>query len=974
MKRLSLLSCSALVACVVAVGAPACAQDLRDYDIEPGALGRALDQFAERSSRQIFYTRAQVSGRRTTGVKGRLSSGDALDRLLGGTGLGWSVTEAGVIVLRRNERAEGGDAATTVDDVVVTGTLLRSSGDLASPVVTLDRNALDRRGFGTVAETLTSLPQNYAGSATPLVQAAGSDVGASNNVYATGVNLRGLGPSATLVLVNGRRLAGTGSRAEFADVSALPSGAVERVDVLLDGASALYGSDAVAGVVNVIMRRSFDGQETRARVSVARGGGEDVILSHLAGRSWSGGSAYLSYEYQTVNGLSSLDRPYTADGDLRPFGGTDHRRFYSAPGNIMAFSGGAYVTQFAIRPPAGGTARGPGDFVAGEENREAGSLGADLLPAMERRSAYGRFSQALGDRIEITGDLRYSLRKHEVATAASGGVFTVTSANPWFVSPAGAASHTLAYSFARDLGPGRSHARSESLGVTLGGRFDLTPAWTLEAYVAGAEERGDFDNSNRINSRFLAEALGNIPDDPATPYRAAVDGYYNLFGDGAANGRALLDFVGAGTARVENRSRATSANLLVQGPVATLPGGEASLALGLQLRRETFETRGETFIATAAPVERLTPRRERNISAAFLEARIPFVGEGNDRPGLRSLDLSVAVRFEDYDDFGETTNPKLGLVWSPIENLGVRASWGTSFRAAALPQLFDPMGVSPLFLSGAGGANILTLQLNGGNPDLKPETAETFTLGFDYRRRDGASFSLNYFDTEFTDRISRPLTENARATLTDPAARPFVTFINPSSSAADLALIQSYGHLPGFSTLYPFSTYGAIVDGRWVNAGGVRVRGLDASARYGFEVWSGRLDLEASASWILDYETRATPTAPVRQVAGLIGYPVAFRARSGATWRRGTFDAGLHWSRVDAYLDHLGARIDAWNTIDARLGWSPGDAGGWGLALAVQNLLDADPPFYDAPTGYGFDAGQASLLGRAVSLQLIRRW
>ncbi|MBB4799062.1 outer membrane receptor protein involved in Fe transport [Brevundimonas bullata] len=977
MNRVSLLSCSALVACVAVVGTSACAQDIREYNVPAGALGDALQQYATQSDQQLFYSGSLVAGLQTQGLRGRFSSSDALNRLVSGTGLAWSRTDAGVIVLRKEGRAKNAEGATVVDDVIVTGTLLKSSGDLASPVVILDRDALDRRGFGTVAETLTSLPQNYAGSATPLVQAAGSDVGASNDVYATGINLRGLGPASTLVLVNGRRMAGTGSRAEFADVSALPSAAVQRVDVLLDGASALYGSDAIAGVVNVIMRRSFDGQETRMRASVAQGGGEDLIFSHLAGRTWSNGAAYLSYEYQTVNGLSSLDRPYTVDGDLRPFGGTDHRRFYSGPGNIVAFVGGAYVTQFAIRPNASGTAQGPADFAAGAENREANSLGVDLLPSLERHSAYGRFSQSLGDRLEITGDVRYNRRDHDVATAASGGVVTVTNANPWFVSPTGASSHTIAYSFARDLGTARSRGRSESLGFTLGGRFDLTSTWSVEAYVAGAEERGDFGNSNRINSRFLAEALGNIPDDPATPYRAAVDGYYNIFGDGNANSREVLDFIGSGGSRVRNRSRASSANLLAQGPILRIPGGEVAIALGAQFRKESFETGGESFISGVTPILRATPRRERSIVAAFVEARIPLVGADNARPGLRSLDLSLAGRIEDYDDFGTTTNPKVGLVWSPVKNLGLRASWGTSFRAGALPQLFDPMGVSPLFLSGENGANILTLQLNGGNADLKPETAETLTLGFDYRASAGATFSFNYFDTRFTDRIGRPLTENARAALTDPAARPFVTFVNPSSNPADLALIDSYSALPGFSGLYPTNSYGAIVDGRWVNTGAVRVRGLDASGRYSRSFGAGMLSLDASASWILNYETRPTPTAPVREVAGLISYPVEFRARSGVTWVWADIDLALHWTHVAAYKDHLGTRIDAFNTLDARFGWSiggDGPASGLRLALGVENLLDEDPPFYDAPTGFGFDAGQASLLGRAVSLQLIKRW
>lgn len=398
MNRVSLLSCSALVACVAAAGTSACAQDIREYDVPAGALGDALQQYATQSDQQLFYSGSLVAGLQAQGLRGRFSSSDALNRLLSGTDLAWSRTEAGVIVLRREGRAKTAEAATVVDDVIVTGTLLKSAGDLASPVLILDRDALDRRGYGTVAETLTQLPQNFAGSATPVVQAASADVGASNNVYATGVNLRGLGPASTLVLVNGRRLAGTGSRAEFTDISALPSGAVERVDVLLDGASALYGADAIAGVVNVIMRREFDGQETRVRASVAQGGAEDVIVSHLAGRSWSTGAAYLSYEYQRTHALSSLDRPYTADGDLRRFGGTDHRSFYSAPGNILAFdaAAGAYVSRYAIRPNASGTAQGPADFAAGATNLQSIALGVDLLPSVERNSAYGQFRQAWG--------------------------------------------------------------------------------------------------------------------------------------------------------------------------------------------------------------------------------------------------------------------------------------------------------------------------------------------------------------------------------------------------------------------------------------------------------------------------------------------------------------------------------------------------------------------------------------------------
>ena len=213
MSRFSLLSGSAFVACTLAVSGTACAQETREFDIPPGSLRDGLNLFATQSDQQIFFSGELVAGLRTEGLRGRYAPASALDRLLTGSGLTWSETRPGVIFLRRaSTAAQAAEAVTQLDEVVVTGTLLKSSGDLASPVVVLDREALDRRGFGTVAEALADLPQNYAGSATPVVQLAGSDRGGSNSVYATGVNLRGLGPASTLVLVNGRRLAGTGFR------------------------------------------------------------------------------------------------------------------------------------------------------------------------------------------------------------------------------------------------------------------------------------------------------------------------------------------------------------------------------------------------------------------------------------------------------------------------------------------------------------------------------------------------------------------------------------------------------------------------------------------------------------------------------------------------------------------------------------------------------------------------------------------
>lgn len=979
MNRITLLTGAALVAAVLAA-APASAQTTRPFDIPAGYLRDALNTFAAQSDQQIFFTADLVAGRRSGGLRGRYVPVDALTALLRGTDLVWTETRPGVLVLRRAGRATAEPPTVVLDEVVVTGSLINRSGELASPVQTLDRDELDRRGFATVADSLTDLPQNYSGSGTPAALLSYADPAGSNSVAATGVNLRGLGADATLVLVNGRRMAGTGSRGEFADVSALPSAAVERVDVLMDGASALYGSDAVAGVVNVIMRRMVDGQEGRVRIGAARGGAEDLTISHLAGTTWTGGSGFLSWEYQTSNALNAADRAFTADGDLRPFGGSDRRMVYSGPGNVLAFDPavGGYVAAWAIRPGASGYAQAPGDFVAGAANLQSQVVGVDLLPDLERHSVYGRVRQTVDERLDLSADIRFSHRAYGFDNAAPITIFSVSSTNPFYVSPNGAASQLIGYSFLGDLGVSRQEGVSRSLGLTAGADYDLGGRWSLNGYLAYAEERGEKTTTGLVNSVFLNEALGNTPDNPQTAYSATADGYFNPYGAGAVNGAAILDFIGSGYSGARDRSRSRSANLLLQGDLFALPGGDVALAVGLQHRHESFDSRATSFTGSTTPREVVGAGGDRSIAAVFAEARIPLVGPGNARPGMRRLELSLAGRIESYDDFGRTTNPKIGLLWSPLDGLNVRASWGTSFRAPGLTQLNDASQAAPTFLKRSDGASVLSLYRYGGNPDLRPETADTWTTGFDYRSPTGLRISLNLFDTTFTNRIAQPVNDGLARALTDPALAPFVQVISPSTSASDLALIQAFVDDPAYAygSLYPATTYGAILDARWVNASEVHVRGLDLQASRTFAFEGHHLTLDGSASWLLDYDTRLTPAAASEDVLGLIGYPVQLRSRMGATWSRGDLSAGLYWSHVASYADVQGARIKAWNTADLQVGWAPatGALSGWRLVATIQNLIDEDPPFYDSPSGLGYDPGQGDLLGRSASLQLIRRW
>lgn len=973
----SLLGGAAIAPALLAFASAACAQDARVFDVPAGPLDTALVQYARQAGQQVFYTNDQVAGLRSEGVRGRMASDLALAQILRGTGLVGTQTRPGVITLRAGlDTAD----ATQVEEVIVTGSLLRGPADTPSPITVIRRDDLDRTGRGTVADALVALPQNYAGSATPNSALMGTDPMQSNTGYATGVNLRGLGPDSTLVLVNGRRLSGTGSKGDFADVSAIPTAAVERVDVLLDGASALYGSDAVGGVVNILLRKDFEGQESRFRVGAARGGAEDVVIAHTLGGRWSSGHALLSYEYQHQGALNAGDRDYSRTGDLRPFGGTDHRTYYSTPGTIVVAGTTGYTSQYAIRPGPSGVATTPADFTPG------GNLGSsreafDLLPEQDRNSVYAVIGQSLGSAVELSADVRFSQRDFDIAATAPITIATVTNANPFFVSPNGSTSHQIAYSFGSETGNSHLTGSSRSLGVSAGATVRLPAGWTADLYGAFASERALNLQTGMLNSLFLSEALGNSADSAATPYSAARDGYLNLFGSGAANGRTVLDFVTSGYTRYVDETEVSSFNGLVQGTVMSLPGGDLKVALGAQIRTEKLSSRGETFLSTAAPSFSASPDKSRQVTAGFVEARIPIFGESNARPGFQRLELSVAGRIEDYDDIGSTTNPKVGVVWSPASDLKLRANWGTSFRAPALTEIFDRYYITAAYVSDGVTRKVALIQ-GGGNADLKPETAETFTAGFDWApsHLSGLRVSGTWFDTTFDNQIGRPAGENLSQALIDPSLSPFVTLVSPTTSATDRATVVALISSPAFLLpgILPADAYGVIIDGRWVNTASVQVRGVDGAISYDFDFSErDRLRLEASGSYMSDYRRQVTPTAPVMNRVGQFGYPVDFRGTLAGTWTRDAWSVRVALNHVSSYSTPSGPDIDAWDTADVQVSWSPTMAGwaeGLQLTASIRNVFDEDPPFYDATSGLGFDAGQADPLGRLASLQLTKRW
>lgn len=981
----------------VALTAPVNAQAEQSiaFDIAGGTLQDALERYAEQAKVQLIYAPALVAGRKATALKGSFSASAALARLLAGTGIAVRTIDKGVLMLGLPDGSALTEPGIGMTDgpvardpavaanaqIVVTGTHIRGAPPVASPTRTISRADMQRNGYSSLAQALQALPGNFGGMATEQSALSFSDRSGNNTTLAAGVNLRGLGADATLVLVNGRRIAGAGLLGDFADISSIPMNAVERVELVADGASALYGSDAVAGVVNIILRKRIDGLESGARLgSVTDGHARELRLSQSAGTHWGSGSALIAYEFQKRKALLSADRAYARSADSRPFGGTDHRYPYSLPGNILGFTPtGGLGPAYAIPPGQDGTGLSPGDFLPGVTNLENSRSGSDLSPDQTRHSVYASVTQTLGDGIDLSLEGRYAHRAFDSRLAGYATILSITDANPFFVSPTGASSDLIGYAFTRELGATRTAGSAQSLGFTAAIDVDLGGGWKATGYGAWARQRDKTRTDRIANEYLLGEALGSMPDDPLSPYSPARDGYFNPYGNGTANSQRVLDAI-SGYYGGTTQSLVKTADVAADGALFALPGGDVRMAVGADYRHEGFESRGVNYVFSPVPEATAPVDYGRSVVAGYAELSVPLVGAGNARPGLHSLDISAAVRTERYGDFGTTTNPKLGLRWSPLAGVALRATWGTSFRAPNLQELQARADVSRAILRDAAGRSLVVLQRSGGNDGLMPERARSWTMGIDLEPAFLVGFAANVtaFRTVFDRRIDVPALRSFSRSLVDPTLAPFVRFVSPTTSSADRAFVEALLASVGNPGNQPVDTVSAVVDTRYVNTGKVDVAGVDVDLHYAFYRGENHFTLGLSASYLARWREQLTPTSAQVDRRNEVGRPVDLRGRLTAGWSRGPFDALLAMNYVDPYRDLAGKRIDAWATFDLRLAYAPKATGGplahMSVSLVAQNLFDRAPPFYDSTVGAGYDGANADATGRFVALEVSKRW
>lgn len=990
-NRIATALCRAALAVAIATCLPTgtaiaqTAETTATYNIPAGDLATALDKFSTQSGLQLLYRPELVGGKRSPAVSGTLAAPAVLERLLKGSGLTWSRANARTYVLKKapdppkapaskpEQRTEAGETkeeVTELETIVVTGTHIRGAAPTGSPLHVIERDEIDRAGFTTAPQLIKSLPQNFAGDAN--AELVGTDGGNTNVTGGTGVNLRGLGSSATLTLLDGRRLTqSSGLVGEFVDITSIPMTAIERVEVLTDGASAIYGSDAIAGVVNFVLRRDYEGAETRLSVGAdTTGGGRmQYQLGQTWGRSWDGGNALLTYEYSHADALSAMDRSYVAHSDRRASGGQDFRRNFSNPGTIIA------PALAGIPSGQDGSGLSPEDLLLGQSNLLENALGLDILREEERHNIFLTARQTLSESIELFGSALFARRDFDQNRGGEERAFAVPSSHPYFVSPVpGATSVQMRYNFIDDFGPRQGPGKAVNYSAVLGGTYDFRNGWRFE--LAGAYAREENERLDRgVDLARLNEALGF--DNPATPFNPAVDGYFNPFADGSNTPRNVLDYVFSGGNRFESWGEGRSLDAKFDGPLFELPGGSVKGAIGGQYRREHYGKDVFVFADGSATLAQGNSADEiRNISSLFAEMTLPLFGKGNARTGLQKLEISGAIRHERYSDFGTSTNPKFGMVWSPLQGLALRGTWGTSFKAPDLQNLI-PSGQfffttdfpDPASPSGFSSVFYLT----GSNPQLEPETSTARTFGLDFRPAflPGFNAGITYFEISFENRIG---------TIPGVALSNVALFAPVLTFDPDPALLQSLFDSPYFFGNFASGPPTVVIDDRLRNLATTDVAGFDVTLSYDVGTSIGDLNFALNGNYISKFAEAVSPSAPYFDTVNTVNHPVDLRVRASAQWTSGAYGAFAYVNYSDGYRDTESLtprKVGSWTTVDLTLRYTV-PAGARGLfanaavSLNAQNLFDVDPPLVNNLRGY--DAANASAIGRMVSLNITKEW
>ena len=872
--------------------------------------------------------------------------------------------------VRQADAQEPEDAPDAIDTIMVVGSHLRGiDPEGMSPVLVLDRRAIERTGAISVADVLQQLPISNAGTF--------NDRNAlSSALGGTGISFRGLGANSVLILINGRRsttygfshATEFGGLVSFVDINSIPVVAVERIEILKDGASALYGSEAMAGVINIVLRQDFTGTALEMRVGTADGSGaEEQAFNALFG--WATPRTHVEFiaSYTKREQLSWSNRAISASANHEDQGGLDLRSLAAANFSIDG------VGNFGAECEERNTSQGVSGF---EELLNAGVCLFDpnsetVVPSAERAGLMAIVSHEITPSLTLHFEASYLSSEAEGRrdpVSWTGGVFPAE--NPW--NPFG--QDTLAdYRFS-ESGSRKDIIETDNTRAVIAFEGELGE-WTWDFAALHHNASTKAYGEGYLSADRIEQALNGV--DLNGDGTLQQDEYWNLYSSASnPNSLALTNSLAVSTFR-RSQTKLTSYTFKIARDLLEILAGNLSVAFGVERRTDSLDDEsdalslGSLLAATTAsrdligfgvgiprdlidpyahvepidfplsPLELVgSPSTHGSLSqnALFGELNIPLHSR---------LDLQAALRYDDIHDFGEDISPKLAMRFKVSQRVRTRASWGKSFRApspgemhlgpsAKLQASWDPKRcpafpgwVTPERAGGCVVSQFVTT--TWGNPDLTSEKSESVSIGIEVEVFDDHDVSLDCWRVDVHDKI---LTPDTAWIIRHEDDLPPGTVVRDPLQDWDI-------DDPDMS-----STHGTIaqVNVLSYNFGRQKVEGCDIEAT---SVWDrpngSSLQMQFLATHMASNKLAFGTDDSLEELAGTYGYPKN-RANLNLFWGKNKWQVGLYGRWTDGFADTVpGSTVASHTEWDTQISYS--GLRRTKLTLGVENLFDEAPPF-----------------------------
>ena len=1013
-SRVLLLS----LACTTALAAQA-GNASGPINVPPGDLAAALNTLARQSDTQLVYRADELKGRRTAGVQGAASTDQALQQLLHGSGFDARRDQAtGAVLVARADVAPRRPAApapaaqdldagspaaaqeeevTEIEAVQVTGSRIpRAQIEGPAPISVITAEEIRANGFTSVPDILRGMTQNSGET-----QSQQSASGADFSPGAQQVDLRGLGPNHTLVLVNGRRIADFPmpfkGRSNFTDISGIPIGMIERVEVLTGSASAIYGSDAISGVVNFILKKSVDGVLVDMRIgTTSDGGGESFNGTFVDGFERGRFSGLFGVELQSQTPLwayersiqdSTLDAPTASSrAARRAWLRTDWWDYYIDPGQAAcdALAGQNQGSTYYASRPGWGYDDDLGEEVDGYYCGSDKSIGYGTILS-ERRgvNGYASLSYAFDNGSEWFADVQVGYHNVELFRDVSSWSYMAPDGNEegYFYNDATAQVEYWQRQFSPEemggLDRGMVETTQETFGATTGFKGTFAADWDYEASLSWSQYRAEISWPQIVaaaaNALFLGPQLG-VDDDGFPIFNADPARLYTPLT------RDEYDSIAARSVYRPKSETGTAALTVSKADLFVLPGGDAGFAGTVEFGHQAYELNPDPLATQYYYYswKDSDGHGSRNRWATAGELRMPV---------LESLNWSLAARYDQYRYSGNSIGKptwSTGLEWRPLDSLLVRGSYGTAFRAPDLHYVYAGIGNDETsgndyyycLLDDADDCSDYEeglIRTREGNRELDAETSTSWTAGFVWSPLEGLDLSADWFDIDMRDQVQDMSVD---AILRDEAACRL--------GELDIASPTCVDAIARVTRTANDSLYGIYVNP--INVARETTSGIDVVARYRFDTPVGRWTLSFNHTWVNEHEFQQFPGDPVEdEFAVNSGFDIP-RTKSNASigWENGTWSATLYGQR-------LGKLPNGWSYDQV---WEEGDPGPYiaatyrynasmayrfnersRLALAVTNLANKMPPKDPTYTAYPYyDISWFDSVGRTINLQFTHQF